>query len=90
MDLRRRRVPWSAVPIIAVLLVVAVALVLIATAHWRRGAFVLGGAAALATVLRLVLPERVTGELAVRSRRFDVAFYLAAAALLITLATGIS
>ncbi|GAA2004116.1 DUF3017 domain-containing protein [Nakamurella flavida] len=84
MDARRRR----AVPIALVLLVVLVALVLIATAHWRRGAFVLGGAAATAMVLRLVLSTDAAGVLAVRGRWFDVSFYLGCAALLIVLADG--
>jgi hypothetical protein len=63
-------------PVAAVLVVAAVGLVLIATDHWRRGATALGAAAALAAVLRLVVPERWIGVLAVRSRVFDVAFAL--------------
>ncbi|MTD14275.1 DUF3017 domain-containing protein [Nakamurella sp. YIM 132087] len=71
-----------AVPITLVLLAVAAGLALIATDHWRRGAATLGGAAALAAVFRLVLPEQLIGVLAIRSKTFDVVFALALAALM--------
>ena len=43
--------------------------------HWLRGVLVLAGAMAIAGVLRLVLPARQAGLLAVRSRPFDVLCY---------------
>jgi hypothetical protein len=77
-----------ALPMTAVMLVVAVAFVLIVTAHWRMGAAALGVAALLAAVLRLVLPENKLGPLAVRSRAFDVLFLLVLAAALGWLSFG--
>ena len=59
-----------------------------ATGHWRRGAAVLAGAAAVGAVLRLVTPEGSIGPLGVRSRAFDVTFLLALAALF-TVATTV-
>jgi hypothetical protein len=80
---------WQrALPITAVLLVVVVAMVLILTAHWRKGAAALGVAAVLAAVLRVAVPERLQGALAVRSRAFDVCFLLAAAAVMFLLSVG--
>jgi hypothetical protein len=72
-----------------VLLVVAAGLVLALLDHWRRGSAVLAAAAALAAVLRLVLPTRIAGVLAVRSRRFDVTFLLALTALLVAMALAV-
>ena len=51
------------------------ALVLIAFAYWRRGAFGLGMAMLLAGMLRAVLSERTIGVLAVRGQGFDLFFY---------------
>lgn len=78
-----------AVPIAVVLVVVLVALALIASAHWRRGAFVLGLAMVVAGTLRWVLSERAAGVLAVRGRRFDVLFYYAGGVLLAVLSLGL-
>lgn len=79
-----------AIPITLVLIIVAAALVLIALAYWRRGAFALGAAMLLAGVLRAVLSERTIGVLAVRGRRFDLFFYFLTAALMMGLTIGIS
>ncbi|HZM68217.1 MAG TPA: DUF3017 domain-containing protein [Nakamurella sp.] len=79
-----------AVPITVVLMIVVLALVLIALAHWRRGAAALGVAMLLAGLLRLILSERTIGVLAVRGKRFDVSFYLISAAFMIGLTIGIS
>ncbi len=68
-----------AVPLTVVLLVVAAGIVVIATGHWRRGAAVLGAAAAIGAVLRLVVPEGAIGPLGVRGRVFDVSFLAAMA-----------
>lgn len=59
----------------ALLLVVGVVLVgaaVIATSHWRRGAAIVGAALGLGALMRLLLPKRAAGLLAVRSRWFDV------------------
>lgn len=77
-----------AIPITVVLLVVAVALGLIAMAHWRRGAFTLGIAMLVAGTLRWALNDRSAGVLAVRGRRFDVLFSYALGLFLILLTVG--
>ncbi len=60
-------------------LVVATALVglYVVAAHdrFRRGSIVFAGAFGLASLLRLVLPSRVAGLLAVRGRVFDIVAY---------------
>ncbi len=79
-----------AIPIVVVLSIVAVALVLVALAHWRRGTLALGVAMALAGVLRAVLSERTIGVLAVRTKGFDVLFYLAVSAFMMALTIGVT
>jgi hypothetical protein len=59
-------------PLFAVLVAVAVGLAMVALEHWRRGLLVVGLALVGAGVLRLVLPVRTVGFLAVRSRPVDV------------------
>ena len=59
-------------PFILVLLIAAGAMTLVATNHVKRGCVVLGVSLVLAAVLRAVLPARVAGLLAVRSRAFDI------------------
>ncbi len=59
-------------PFALVWLVVLVGMALIATEYWRRGLTVVGAAAVLAGVLRLLLPARRAGWLVVRSRTIDV------------------
>ena len=59
-------------PLFAVLVAVAVGLGMVALEHWRRGLLVVGLALVGAAVLRLVLPVRRAGFLAVRSRPVDV------------------
>ena len=59
-------------PLLVVLLVVGVGLVLVALQHWRMGLVVMGLALVGAGLLRLVLPVRRAGFLAVRSRPVDV------------------
>lgn len=73
------------VPLLAVLAVLGVAMVVLATGHWRRGSFTIGTAVLLAALLRAVLPARTAGLLAVRSRAFDVLLTLGAGVALITL-----
>jgi hypothetical protein len=74
-------------------------LVLIATAvgigitwrehDWRLGIRVVAGALAAASALRLVLPQRDAGMLAVRPRLFDVVLVGAIAVALFVLAANI-
>lgn len=71
-----------AVPVAVVAAAIAFGLVIVALDHWRAGSTVLASAAAAGALFRLVLPTRAAGVLAVRSRPFDVATYLAMAALL--------
>ncbi len=73
-------------PLLAVLAVVGIGLALVVVEHWRRGLTVMGLALVGAAVLRLFLPERRVGFLAVRSRPVDVVM-LAAAGLALTTIT---
>jgi hypothetical protein len=59
-------------PLLLVLVVVAVGLVMVAFEHWRRGLVVVGVALVGGGLLRLLLPVRRVGFLAVRSRPVDV------------------
>ncbi|GAA4852022.1 hypothetical protein GCM10023201_51160 [Actinomycetospora corticicola] len=62
-------------PLAAVLAVALVAFVRIGLQHWRDGTTILGVALLLAAVLRVALPDRTAGLLAVRPRRTDVLTY---------------
>ena len=59
-------------PLLAVLIAVGVGLLLVAFDHWRKGLIVVGVTLLAGAVLRLLLPERRVGFLAVRSRPIDV------------------
>jgi hypothetical protein len=59
-------------PLLAVLTVVGIGLVVVAFDYWRRGIVIVGLALLGAAVLRLMLPVRRVGFLAVRSRPVDV------------------
>jgi len=59
-------------PLAAVLAAVGVGLVMVALEHWRKGLVVAGLALVGGALLRLLLPLRRTGFLAVRSRPVDV------------------
>jgi hypothetical protein len=59
-------------PLLAVLLTVGAGLLLVTVEHWRRGLVVIGLALVGAALLRLLLPVRRVGFLAVRSRPVDV------------------
>ncbi len=69
--MRRFRLPreW---PITVVLLAVAASLSVVALNHFRRGTVLLALSVLLAAALRLALPARDAGLLAVRSRLLDV------------------
>jgi len=78
-----------AIPLTLVLIIVAVALVLISLAHWRRGAAALGAAMLMGGLLRAVLSERTIGALAVRGKGFDLSFYFVSAAVMLALVIGL-
>jgi Protein of unknown function (DUF3017) len=59
-------------PTIVVLGVVIVAMAVVLTGRFRPGCVVLAGAVVLAFFLRLLLPRRDIGMLAVRSRAVDL------------------
>lgn len=59
-------------PIIVVLSGVVIAMILIAMDAFRRGSVVLSASVLLAAFLRLLLPDRDAGMLAVRTKRIDV------------------
>lgn len=71
---------------LAVLVVVGVGLVIVATGHWRAGIEVFGGALVVASVMRLGLPSRDAGMLAVRTRWLDATLLAGAGAALWILA----
>ena len=59
-------------PLLGVLTVVAIGLAVVAFGYWRKGIVIVGLALLGAAVLRLMLPVRRVGFLAVRSRPVDV------------------
>jgi hypothetical protein len=59
-------------PLLAVLVAVGVGLLVVTFDHWRTGVVVIGLALIGAGLLRLLLPARRLGFLAVRSRPVDV------------------
>ena len=59
-------------PLLAVLVMVGIGLLLVTFDHWRRGLVVIGLSLIIAGLLRLLLPVRRVGFLAVRSRPMDV------------------
>ncbi len=65
----KKESPWASLLVLAVMVVGAG---VVATSHWRKGAAIIGLALGLGTAIRLFLPKRVAGLLAVRSRWFDV------------------
>ncbi len=73
-------------PLLFVLLVVGAGLVLVTFGYWRRGLIVIGLSLIGAALLRLLLPVRRVGLLAVRSRSVDV-LLLAGAGLALTVLT---
>ncbi|MET0765016.1 MAG: DUF3017 domain-containing protein [Blastococcus sp.] len=59
-------------PLLAVLVAVGLGLLVVTFDYWRRGLVLIGLALIGAAVLRLLLPVRRAGFLAVRSRPVDV------------------
>ena len=74
---------------ILVLLVCVAGIGLVATGRWRLGVKVLAGALVGASALRLVLPARDAGMLAVRHRAIDVLLLAAMGGALYFLAVSI-
>lgn len=60
-------------PALAVVVVGLAGIVAAAQHHWRKGLYVVAAGLLLGALLRLVLPTRRAGTLAVRSKAVDVA-----------------
>ena len=73
-------------PLLAALIALGAGLLLVTLGYWRRGLVVIGLAMTGTAALRLVLPLRRVGLLAVRSRWADV-LMLAGAGLALTVLT---
>ena len=73
-------------PLLAAIVVVGAGLLLVTLGEWRRGLVVIGLALVGAALLRLLLPVRRVGLLAVRSRSVDV-LLLAGTGLALTVLT---
>ncbi|MGZ4633186.1 MAG: DUF3017 domain-containing protein [Actinomycetes bacterium] len=76
-------------PLLAVLVTVGIGLLVVALGHWRKGLVVVGLAMVGAAVLRLLLPLRRAGFLAVRSRTVDVVFIGGTGVALVVIALAI-
>ncbi len=76
-------------PLVLVLAVVAAGLLEVTFEHWRRGLVTMGVALLLAGVLRLVMPVRRVGFLAVRSRATDVTLTAGCGLLLVVTALAV-
>jgi uncharacterized membrane protein YraQ (UPF0718 family) len=74
------------VPAVVVFGVILVGMLAIWQGYWRKGLFVVATASLLGAALRLVLPTRRAGSLAVRGRAFDVAFLAVVGAFTLVLA----
>ena len=75
---------------IGILLATAVGIAIVYERHdWRLGVRVVAGALVAAAMLRLVLPQRDAGMLAVRNRFVDVGLLVAAGGALFILAGSI-
>jgi hypothetical protein len=72
-----------------VIVAVGVGLLLVAADRWRSGLVVMGLALVLAGLLRLLLPLRTIGFLAVRSRPVDVALTIGAGLVVAVIALAI-
>ena len=76
-------------PLLAVLLVVGTGLFVVSIGHWRQGLVMAGLALVGGALLRLLLPERRSGFLAVRSRPVGVVLMAGAGAALTVIALTI-
>lgn len=80
------RAQWSLALVLAGL---AGALGFVVLERWRRGAFLLGLVALAAAALRAAVPGERARLLGVRSKGFDVVFYLCVGAIVLWLAASI-
>jgi hypothetical protein len=76
-------------PLLAVLVGVGVGLLVVTVGRWRLGLVVMGLALVGGAVLRLLLPVRRVGFLAVRSRLTDVVLLAGAGVVLTVIALAI-
>ncbi|RBY89902.1 DUF3017 domain-containing protein [Blastococcus sp. TF02A-26] len=76
-------------PLLAVLVAVAVGLGMVALERWRSGLVVIGCALVAAALLRLLLPVRRVGLLAVRSRTVDVVLLAGMGMVLVAVALAV-
>ena len=85
----RSRLPdeW---PMIVVLAIAAIGLLRVATANWREGSVLLGGALLVAAALRAVLPPDRAGLVAIRSRIVDILAYSGLGLAVVVLAATIT
>ena len=75
---------------LVVLAIAVVGLLRVATAHWREGSVLLGGALLVAAALRAALPPDRAGLLAIRSRVVDILAYSALGLAVVLLAVTIT
>jgi hypothetical protein len=73
-------------PMVAVVLIFAMAFSLVAANFWRRGALLIGIGVGVAAVLRLALTEDRAGLLVVRSKVIDFATMASVAAAMVYIA----
>ena len=76
-------------PLLVVIVAVGVGLLMVTFEHWRIGLVVIGLALVGGAVLRLLLPVRRVGFLAVRSRPVDVLLLAGCGVLLAVIALAI-
>ena len=72
-------------PLLVVLLTVGAGLLVVTLGHWRQGLVMIGLVLVGSAVLRLLLPVRRVGFLAVRSRLVDVLLLAGAGVALVVL-----
>ena len=73
-------------PLLAVLVLVSLGLLVVTIGHWRQGLTIIGLALVGGAVLRLLLPVRRVGFLAVRTRPTDVVLMAGAGSALTVIA----
>jgi hypothetical protein len=79
------RRPLGELPTALVLFIATGGLIAVTLDHWRKGMFLIGLAALVGAVFRLVLRTRDAGLLAVRSRAFDVVALIGMGAVVVIL-----
>lgn len=82
-----RRFQWLGMAGFGLLIAFAVALSI--TEHWRRSTFVLGVAMMALAVVRVYCDSQVLGVFAVRSRRFDAIFSATLGTIMLFLALSV-